>query len=116
VANGMPEQNSPVAAMLMAHDEGRAYVRGMEEGAQKAQAGEIGQIPVIAKNAYGYIALLRDHIDKENTILYPLAERVLPEEPRSAMVDGYRRAEAASPELEARYRRMVEKYETRTAA
>jgi hemerythrin-like domain-containing protein len=116
VANGMPEENSPVAAMLMAHDQGRAFVRGMEEAAQKAIAGAADQERVIAENAYGYIGLLRDHIDKEDNILYPLAERVLPEEPRGAMVDGYRKAEAATPELEEKYRRMVESYEAKAAA
>ncbi|KIH78023.1 Hemerythrin-like domain-containing protein [Geoalkalibacter ferrihydriticus] len=116
VDNGMPRENSPVAAMLLAHDEGRAFVRAMEEGAQKALAGESGQIPVIAENARGYIALLRDHIDKEDNILYPLAERVLPEGPRAAMVDAYRQAEAQSPDLEEKYRRLVEKYEHQAAA
>ena len=28
IANGMPRTNSPVAAMLMEHDQGRKYVRG----------------------------------------------------------------------------------------
>ncbi len=113
VKNGMPEQNSPVAAMLMAHDEGRAFVRNMEEAAQKALAGELGQIPVIAENARGYATLLRDHIDKEDNILYPLAERVLPEDLRPAMVASYDKAEAAAPtDFTERYRRLVEKYET----
>ena len=43
VANGMPRQNSPVAAMLMEHDQGRLYVQAMEAGALKAAAGEAGQ-------------------------------------------------------------------------
>jgi len=117
VANGMPAQNSPVAAMLMAHDQGRAFVRAMEEGAQKALDGESGQIPLIAENARGYAALLRDHIDKEDTILYPLAERVLPEEPRTAMVAAYAKAESSAPVgLAAHYQAMVERYEAQSPA
>jgi hemerythrin-like domain-containing protein len=116
VAGGMPEQNSPVAAMLMAHDQGRACVRGMEEAAQKALAGEPGQIPAIAENARGYAALLRDHIDKEDNILYPLAERILPAEVRPRMRDDYAAAEEKTPELEEKYRRLVERYEARSAA
>ncbi len=116
VENGMPQQNSPVAAMLMAHDQGRAFVRGMEQGAKKALAGEPDQAGAIAENAYGYIALLRDHIDKEDNILYPLAERVLPETLRPAMVEAYAAAEAKTPELEEKYRRMVEGWEAKTAA
>ncbi len=116
VKNGMPAENSPVAAMLMAHDHGRALVRGLEEAAQKALAGEPGQIAVIARNARGYAELLRDHIDKEDSILYPLAERVLPAELRPDMVRAYQAATARDAELESRYRRLVEKYEQRAAA
>jgi hemerythrin-like domain-containing protein len=116
VDNGMPRDNSPVAAMLLAHDHGRAFVRAMEEAARRAQAGEAGRIPLIAENARGYIALLRDHIDKEDHILYPLAERVLPEAPRPGMLRAYRDAEARTPGLEEKYRRLVEQYEQRAAA
>jgi hemerythrin-like domain-containing protein len=116
VKNGMPQENSPVAAMLMTHDQGRNLVRAMEEAALKAQAGEAGQIPVIAENARGYAALLRDHIDKEDNILYPLAERVLPAEVRPEMAQAYRDAEARDPDIESRYRRMVEEYEKQSVA
>jgi hemerythrin-like domain-containing protein len=116
VKNGMPEQNSPVAAMLMAHDQGRAFVRGMEQAAQRALAGEPAPVAAIAENARGYIALLRDHIDKEDTILYPLAERILPEGVRPAMVEAYADAEAKTPGLEEKYRRLVESYEAKLAA
>src|SRR5690242_8934083 len=36
VEHGMPRENSPVAAMLMEHDHGRAFVKAMEEGAKAA--------------------------------------------------------------------------------
>ncbi len=116
VANGMPAQNSPVAAMLMAHDQGRAHVRGMEEGARQALAGGAAPVADIARHAHGYVALLRDHIDKEDHILYPLAERILPEELRSEMVAAYRAAAAQTPEIEEKYRRLVEKWESLAAA
>jgi len=116
IDNGMPEKQSPIEAMHMEHDQGRAYVRAMEMAAQQALAGEPGQVPLIAENARGYAALLRDHIDKEDHVLYPLAERVLPEEVRAAMLQAYGEAEAQAPGLEQRYRQMVEHYERRTAA
>jgi hemerythrin-like domain-containing protein len=111
VKNGMPEKSSPIEAMLMEHDQGRIFVRAMEDAAQRAMLGELGQIPVIAENARDYAKLLRGHIDREDTILYPLAERVLPEEVRPAMLEGYARAEEANPGLAERYRRMVEENE-----
>lgn len=111
IKNGMPEKNSPIEAMHMEHDQGRAFVRSMEAAAQKALNGEDGQIAVIAENAKGYAELLRGHIDKEDNILYPLAERVLPEAVRSGMLQAYEQAEEKTPGLEENYRLLVEKYE-----
>ena len=36
VNNGMPEKNSPIEAMHMEHDQGRALVRAMEDAVQRA--------------------------------------------------------------------------------
>lgn len=111
VKNGMPEKQSPIEAMHMEHDQGRAHVRAMEEAAQKALDGETGQTTVIIEHATGYAALLRGHIDKENDILYPLAERILPETVRSGMRAAYETAGAKTPGLEVKYLQMVEAYE-----
>lgn len=109
VRNGMPAKSSPVEAMLMAHDEGRAFVRGMEEAARRAQGGDASAAVAVAENARGYAALLRDHIDKEDNILYPLAERVLPAGWRDAMAAEYEGAER--PGIQEAYLRLVEKHE-----
>ncbi len=112
IKNGMPRENSPVAAMLMEHDIGRAYVKSMEEAALLAQKGVSGQEEFIAANALGYAALLRDHISKEDEILYPLAERVIPESMREEIIKGYVRAEAAvAADFTEKYERIVEGYE-----
>jgi hemerythrin-like domain-containing protein len=116
IKNGMPEKQSPIEAMHIEHDQGRAFVRNMADAAEKALAGEAGQVSIIAENAKGYITLLREHIDKEDTVLYPLAERVLPEGVRAQMVDAYHRAEEQTPGLEKTYQRLVEEYERQAAA
>lgn len=117
IENGMPRANSPVAAMLMEHDLGRGFVAGMEEAATRALNGEAGQEEAIVSNAIGYSELLRDHISKEDGILYPLAERVLPEEKRDAIIEGYQKAESKAAEgLEAHYRAILEGYEAKAAA
>ena len=112
VENGMPREHSPVAAMLMEHDKGRAFVAAMEGAARDAMAGKEGAGRIVADNALAYGTLLRDHIAKEDTILYPLAERVIPEALRPGIVSGYEAAEACTPaDFTDRYRAMVAKYE-----
>jgi hemerythrin-like domain-containing protein len=112
VTNGMPRENSPVAAMLMEHDQGRAYVKAMEAAAGRALAGATDQGGIIAENALAYAELLRGHIAKEDEILYPLAERVIPDSMRAAIITGYAEAETnTAPDFTVRYERMVAAYE-----
>lgn len=112
VNNGMPRANSPVAAMLLEHDQGRTFVKALEEAATEALAGQSGRDREIADNALGYLNLLREHISREDGILYPLAERVIPEGVRDAIIAGYRQAEERTPAgFEERYLKIVAQYE-----
>lgn len=117
VANGIPRENSPVAAMLMEHDRGRAYVKAMEEAALAAEGGDTTRTGELAENALAYLTMLREHIDKEDTILYPLAERVIPEGLRDGILAGYEAAETRTPaDFEQKYREIVEQYEAEAVA
>jgi len=114
VKNGMPRENSPVAAMLMEHDLGRAYVKSFADAAAEALAGETCLEKIITQSALAYAALLRDHIAKEDDILYPLAERVIPEEMRGEIIAGYEKAEGAvAADFSDNYSRIVAGYEAR---
>ncbi|MFH1028649.1 MAG: hemerythrin domain-containing protein, partial [Pseudomonadota bacterium] len=93
IKNGMPRENSPIAAMLMEHDQGRAYVRAMESAALDALAGKEVDLDALSGNARAYVELLREHIGKEDGILYPLAERVITDTLREEIVAGYAAAE-----------------------
>lgn len=112
IDNGMPKEHSPVAAMLMEHDQGRSFVRAMESAVHAAQEGRMDACRAIADNALGYAALLRDHISKEDDILYPLAERVIPESMRTGILQGYQAAEIqVSSGFGERYQAIVTQYE-----
>jgi hemerythrin-like domain-containing protein len=117
VQNGMPREQSPVAAMLMEHERGRALVRAMERATHGAIAGQSEQNRLTAENALAYVELLREHIAKEDEILYPLAERVIPEERRDAVIAGYTAAEARTPaDFTRHYAEIVERYEAESLA
>ncbi len=112
VNNGMPRENSPVAAMLMEHDQGRVFVKAMETAALEARDGQTGREQIIAANALAYAALLREHISKEDEILYPLAERVIPETIREGIIAGYAAAEARTEaDFTSHYEAVVAGYE-----
>lgn len=112
VKNGMPREHSPIAAMLMEHDQGRAFVKEMETAAQEALEGREDGRRIIAENALAYAALLREHIAKEDDVLYPLAERVIPDSMRDGIIAGYGAAEArTAADFTANYEAVVAGYE-----
>src|SRR3989338_7741720 len=80
IKKGMPEKDSPIEAMLIEHEQGRDFVRGIMKATDELKKGDKKATAEIVKNARGYIELLREHIDKEDNILYPLAERMLAED------------------------------------
>ncbi len=71
---GVAREGGPVGVMLAEHERGRAHIRAME-----AALGSKGGIEreAFAREAKGYAALLRAHIDKENSVLFPMGERLL---------------------------------------
>ena len=80
VATGMSNDTGPVAMMLSEHEQGRRLTRAMRAGAEKMQGGDPAAASQVAQNALGYVTLLRQHIQKENRILFPMADRTIPVE------------------------------------
>ena len=93
VANGLPRDTGPIAAMLADHEQGRAYTRAMDEAARKLAAGDASARQAVIDNARGYVALLRQHIQKEDGILFPLANRVIPPSAQDDVAEGFERVE-----------------------
>jgi hemerythrin-like domain-containing protein len=71
---GFSMQQGPVAVMLMDHEQGRAYVRGMAENIQLYKTGQLSALNLIYTNMAGYSDLLSNHIAKENNILFRMAD------------------------------------------
>ncbi|MHB0936650.1 MAG: hemerythrin domain-containing protein [Armatimonadota bacterium] len=76
-AAGLPSEGGPVGVMLHEHTLGRGHIRGMADALERLQAGEDAGDD-FARHAQAYVDLLRAHIDKENDILFTMAENILP--------------------------------------
>jgi hemerythrin-like domain-containing protein len=80
IRHGFPRNGGPVAVMLHEHDQGRAFVAVLKARAEQAEAWSDADRQEIADAAFGYSQLLRHHIQKEDGVLYPMAEQHLPPE------------------------------------
>ncbi|MFT3915822.1 MAG: hemerythrin domain-containing protein [Anaeromyxobacteraceae bacterium] len=78
VRHGFPERAGPVAVMRDEHERGRALVRRLSAAAELPGAWDDGDREAIAEAAHAFAHLLRAHIQKEDGVLYPLAEQHLP--------------------------------------
>ena len=104
---GFPRDGGPIAVMLFEHDQGRALVRQLAALAQQAAPWSADDRQRVAEAAYGFSQLLRNHIHKEDAILYPMAEQRLPPdvlERVSADCERYEQEKAGSGEHERLHR------------
>jgi len=93
VKAGVPKQGGPIAVMLVEHDQGRGYVKGMADAIPAYKAGDVRAGYRIAENARGYVRLLTQYIDKEDNILYPIADVHLSEEQQICLLEGFDKVE-----------------------
>ncbi len=71
---GFSPEFGPVGVMLHEHEEGRKYVKATFEAIQEYKKGNDSALQNIYDNLRGYAYLLQNHIDKENNILFRMAD------------------------------------------
>jgi hemerythrin-like domain-containing protein len=69
-----------LAVFLEEHEEGRGYLRTLASGAPGAER---------ASAARRYVGMLRDHIQRENEVLFPLADGLFTPEEQGALARAY---------------------------
>lgn len=75
VAAGIPKENGPVGVMLHEHVLGRGFIKDINDGAESYKLGNTAASQEIANAMLKYVTLLQNHIQKENNILFPMADR-----------------------------------------
>lgn len=86
---GIPEEGGPIGVMLNEHVLGRDCVRRMREASEKAEF-DGAQFVAAARQL---VPLLRQHIFKENNVLFKMAENVLNEADDGILFDRFTEVE-----------------------
>ena len=74
---GFSMQQGPVAMMLHEHTLGRNFVKEMTHHIELFKNGDISALAFVYQNMRGYGELLRNHIAKENNVLFKMADNTL---------------------------------------
>jgi hemerythrin-like domain-containing protein len=88
---GIPKTGGPIGVMLAEHDEGRRDIEGFREGVALYRQGKARGKDKIIRSGRAYARLLRGHIDKENNVLFRLADQALPDQ--HALIEEFERIE-----------------------
>jgi len=90
---GISRARGPIGVMLKEHKTGRSYVGNMGEAVEKYNTGELSYSSRFVESAKKYVELLNRHIEKEESILYPMADMQLPEETQHDLIEEFEKLE-----------------------
>ena len=114
VAHAGPAADKLVThGMLVEHDLGRLHMAELEKALAAHREGSEEAVLDIVANAVSYTHLLHRHIDKEDQVVYPFAERSLD----ASLIEGINQAcegfeyDQAINGIQEKYLKMVEHFE-----
>jgi hemerythrin-like domain-containing protein len=90
---GMPREGGPIGVMLEEHEQGRRMIAEMKSAISDMKEGTAEAGDKVSSTAMEYVALLRQHIEKENTVLFPMADRLLDESAAERLSELFERIE-----------------------
>lgn len=118
VESGLPRpEEPPLEIFLDEHVEGRALTRAMRDAAGELGSGGAGARDRLVSTVNRYVALLRDHIVREDEMLFPMAEEMLSADQRRSVLRDFERVERedVGPGAHERFHALAEKLEREAA-
>lgn len=108
-ARGVPQEGGPIGCMLHEHEEGRAHVAAVRNALERTARGDVAARAIVRREATAYVALLRQHIFKENNVCFPLGDHATTAEDKD---DLWRKFQCTahgplSPEMHEKYVRLA---------
>ncbi len=83
---GFSPQFGPVAVMLHEHEVGRSFVKATADAIHEFKTGNKAAIQSVYENLSDYAYLLQNHIDKENNILFRMADEAFSQAEQQNMI------------------------------
>jgi hemerythrin-like domain-containing protein len=115
---GLSNQTGPVAIMIAEHEQGREYTRAMEKAARALAGGQASARDNLTRNALEYVALLRQHIRRENNLVFKMAEQLIPPARQKELTEEFERIEReeTGAGIHEKYHRLAEAMEKEASA
>jgi len=93
-SKGIPRDEGPIGVMLTEHEKGRSYIKEMSEAIGEMAKNDRGDSKKkFIDAASRYITLLKEHIYKEDNILFQLGRRMISEDETKHLIRDFEEAE-----------------------
>ncbi len=108
---GFPREHGPIAVMLADHAVGRRQVAMLLQIGNGSGALSDEERTVLAEQAGDYAAMLSSHIQREDVVLFPMADRMLPADSLARLANDFDAFEkdVMGEEARKKYHRLAEK-------
>jgi len=93
ISHGMSKEEGPIRVMLYEHQVGRNHIRELNNALTEFKNGNKEAISRIIDTSMNYVLLLRSHIEKENNVLFMMADGILSETEQSGIADAFEKLE-----------------------
>ena len=102
--------------MLMEHEEGRSHVRSMLAALTLAETRNEAAKDTLLNRARSYVRLLREHIQKEDDILFKIADDVISPDEQKQLLRSFEEHEAKEigEGVHEKYLKIAEELEAKT--
>jgi len=88
IKSGISSENSPIEQMFKEHKLGREYISSMTSALGNKKLN-----PDFVQAGKDYIELIRSHILKEDTILFPMGDKQIPGDKQSELLENFEKFE-----------------------
>jgi hemerythrin-like domain-containing protein len=95
-SRGIPREQGPIGVMMDEHVAGRERIAAMEQAIDGAAKGETEAVQEFCYHARVYIEMLRQHIEKEDHCLFPMADEALTDSDQWRVLESSARADEAN--------------------
>jgi hemerythrin-like domain-containing protein len=111
---GIPLEGGPIGCMLSEHDLGRQHVAAVRAALPRAAAGDAAARATVRQEALAYAELLREHIMKENQVLFVLGDQYMTDQDKAELWNKFQCAEHSNvpPGTHEKYLALAKKLRT----
>lgn len=86
---GVPRDGGPIGCMLSDHAQGRELLQTVAANLDAAESGNSDAAARVRRAAAQYLSMLTQHIQKEDNVLFVIAEQVLCADEKRRMLDAF---------------------------